>query len=91
MGVDNGARRLALLKLEGEYEIVISLGVENGKFVTGTIATFHREIDLRKIFKMLRYKGYKAGGRQNVGGFQATKDMNLERVLRDLREVFRNF
>ncbi|MHA1590098.1 MAG: hypothetical protein ACTSVA_05790 [Candidatus Njordarchaeales archaeon] len=88
---DDGARRLALLKLERLHKIAISLGVENNRFVTGTIATYNKDIDLREIFEKLRKEGYSAGGRRNVGGFQARNEISVEKVIKDLREVFRRW
>mgnify|MGYP000185601048 CR=1 FL=1 len=88
VGRDEGARRLALLDLEEEFDIVIALGVENENFVTGTIATKRRGINLMPIFRDLRNMGYNAGGRRNVGGFQTIKkDVKLERVLNDLIKI----
>ena len=87
VGKDEGARRLALLDLEEEYDIAISLGIQDRDiFVTGTIAT-KKDIDLSPLFKELRKMGYNAGGRKNVGGFQAVRELKISKVLDDLKLV----
>ncbi|MHA1615906.1 MAG: hypothetical protein ACTSX9_01170 [Candidatus Njordarchaeales archaeon] len=89
--IEDGPRRLALLKLETRHRIVVSLGTKDNTFVTGTIATFDNQLDLREIFHILRQLGYNAGGRKNVGGFQATRNVTVNEVIRDLKIAFKRW
>jgi len=86
VGREEGARRIALLELEDEYDIVIALGERKGKFITGTVAT-KKGHNLRVLFEELRKLGYNAGGRENVGGFQALEAINVEDVIKNVKEV----
>lgn len=62
-----GARRIAMFKLEQQYDIVIAIRIQN-ETLFSSIATMKENIDLTKLFNELRKIGLSSGGHSNVGG-----------------------
>ncbi|MEQ9714986.1 MAG: DHH family phosphoesterase [Candidatus Asgardarchaeia archaeon] len=84
--IERAARTEAMLKLEDQYDIVVSIGLnDKHQAISARIAT-KRDIDLSGVYQQLRGLGYTAGGRKNVGGVQFNNE-NLDNILKVLKKI----
>jgi len=80
---EEGAKRIAMIKLEDKNDIVIAIGKKADTYLL-SIGTKKSNIDLRPLFEEARKKGYNAGGRENIGGIQSAN--NIDKILDFLKE-----
>ncbi len=84
------AAREAMLQLEEQYRIVITLlGTHNKEWMIsrGGIGSKSHSVDFTSLYDLLREKGLTAGGRPTIGGFQFLEPYPLANVLVLLRNV----
>ena len=86
-----GAARLALIQLQKNVKIGITLGYKGIYAFCGMIATKHKKINLYKLFKELSRANWDAGGRSDVGGFQIPYKLQIDQAVEILRETVSSF
>ena len=86
--IDYVATRLASVMLQDEGFTVIVIAVKDGFVLYGLIGNKSGQ-NLKPIFKKLKKLGWRAGGRQNVGGFKLNKLMTIDEFLFLIKNLFK--
>ena len=86
--LDYVATRLASIMLQDDGFTVIVIAVKDGFVLYGLIGNKSGQ-NLKPIFKKLKKMGWRAGGRQNVGGFKLNRLMTVDEFLFLIKNLFK--